>query len=312
MDECKADSVLSQYCDGNNVPDWAKIPVAKVLDSGALKDSPQPNKINPYNDASRAELASMLQNVRVAMGYDTNDVASLPDCDCTGGAAFIEKEEVVSIPTLQICFNDEISAKSAQVGDHFSATTTEEITVNGCTFPCGSRVYGKVTEVVRPSTKCSGAIRLSFDKIESDCQKAELPKQMLCAKVNTSKKNNIIVKALEAPFTWAGGIVGVTGRTIGGVISNLGNAVENTTQGVGVAFGELSRAEFKASGRSIFDSAKTAVKAPFEVVGTTLSGATGLLQYTGDELWYLVDTKGNRVASVNPKEKVTIAFGTNQ
>lgn len=312
MDECKADSVLSQYCDGANVPSWAKISVAKVLDSGALKDSPQPNKINPYNDASRAELASMLQNVRVAMGYDNNDVASLPDCDCTGGAAFIEKEEIVSIPTLQVCFNDEISAKSAQVGDRFAATTTEEITINGCTFPCGSRVYGKVTEVVRPSTRCSGAIRLSFDKIESDCQKADLPKQMLCAQVNTSKKNNFIVKALEAPFAWAGGIVGVTGRTIGGVIANLGNAVENTTQGVGVAVGELSRAEFIASGRSILDSAKTAVKAPFEVVGTTLSGVTGLLQYTGDELWYLVDTKGNRVASVNPKEKVTIAFDGHQ
>ena len=31
-----------------------------------------------------------------------------------------------------------------------------------------------------------------------------------------------------------------------------------------------------------------------------------------DELWYLVDTKGNRVASVNPKEKVTIAFDGHQ
>lgn len=309
MDNSKADAILSEYCDGANVPNWAKIPVAKVLESGALKDTPQPTKINPQHDASRAELASMLQNVRVAIGYDSNDVASLSDCECTGGAAYLEKEEIVAIPTLQVCFNDEISAKSAQVGDHFAATTTEEITINGCSFPCGSRVYGKVTEVVRPSTRCSGAIRLSFDRIESDCQKADLPKQMLCAQVNTSKKNNFIVKLLEAPFTWAGGIVGTAGRTVGGVIANLGNAIENTTQGVGVAVGELSRAEFKASGRSILDSAKTALMAPVEVVGTTLSGVTGLLQYTGDELWYLVDTKGNRVASVNPKEKVTIAFG---
>ncbi len=311
MDDCKADSILSQYCDGKNVPNWAKIPVAKVLEAGALQDNPQPNLINPQKDASRAELASMLQNVRVAIGYDTNDKVSLDDCDCTGGAAFIEKEEVVTIPTLQVCFNDEISAKSAQVGDKFSATTTEEISINGCNFPCGSRVYGHVVEVIRPTAKCQGALRLVFDRIQDDCHKADLPQQILSAQVNKEKKNNFIVKAIEAPFTLLGGLIGVTGRTVGGIVTNVGNSLEGVSQGVGVATGELSRAEFRASGRSLFDAGKTLVMAPVQATGTTLSGVTGLLQYTGDEMMYLVDAKGMKVSSINPKEKVTIAFGCN-
>ena len=44
---------------------------------------------------------------------------------------------------------------------------------------------------------------------------------------------------------------------------------------------------------------------------TALSGTIGLLQTTGDEVAYLVDTKGNRITSVNPRENVTVAFGCN-
>ena len=33
MDQCKADEILSKYADGNTVPNWAKIPIAKSLDN---------------------------------------------------------------------------------------------------------------------------------------------------------------------------------------------------------------------------------------------------------------------------------------
>jgi len=35
----------------------------------------------------------------------------------------------------------------------------------------------------------------------------------------------------------------------------------------------------------------------------------GLFQTTGDEIAYLVDSSGNPISKINPKEKVTIAFG---
>jgi len=33
------------------------------------------------------------------------------------------------------------------------------------------------------------------------------------------------------------------------------------------------------------------------------------LQHTGDEVAYLVDSKGNKITSVNPRENITVAFG---
>ena len=79
--------------------------------------------------------------------------------------------------------------------------------------------------------------------------------------------------------------------------------------GVGVGTGEIFQGQFKAAGRSYVDTGKALVTAPVDTVRTALSGTMGLFQYTGDEITYLVDPRGMKVSSVNPKEKVTIAFG---
>ena len=111
----KAQQILSQYCDGNQVPTWAQIPVAKALDSGVLKTSLNPTTINPCKEASRAEIADMLQNTRVTIGYDTNPVTACDNCPkpadpCCPKQAFMVNEDVVKIPTLKLCFRDEINA----------------------------------------------------------------------------------------------------------------------------------------------------------------------------------------------------------
>ncbi len=310
MDECKANEILNQYCDASNVPDWAKIPVAKAIQAGALSDAPSPSLIAPNKDANRAEIASMLENVRVALGYSSVDKATASaGCGCAGGAAYMEKTDVVKIPTLQLAFKDNVTAKAAHIGDQFAAETTEEVTINGVSYPCGSRVNGKVLEVVRP-TKCDqGAIRLSFDTIQyGDC-KADLPQQVLSAQVNKVKAPNGFVRTIQLPFTWVGGLLGNVGRTVGGAIVTASNAVDNSVQGFGVATGELFTGQFKAAGRSYQDVGKQIVTAPVDVTRTALSGTMGIFQYTGDELTYLVDPKGMKVSSINPKEKVTIAFG---
>ncbi len=310
MDECKADEILSKYNDGCSVPGWAKIPVAKVLNQGGISDFPSPNTIAPNRDASRAEVASMLENVRVAMGYSKDDNIA---CDtCEPRQAFFQNEEIVKMPTLQLTFNDEISAKSANIGDHFAATTIDSVTINGVEFPAGSRVDGKVLEVVRPTKHCQGAIKLSFNTIKFGKCKATLPNQILTAQVNKVKKPNAVARLVEFPFTWTGGLLGNVGRTVGGAIVSASNAVEQVVSGVGVGTGEIFQGQFKAAGRSYVDVGKAIVTAPVDVTRTALSGTMGLFQYTGDELTYLVDPKGMKVSSVNPKEKVTIAFGCQQ
>ncbi len=307
MDSDKADEILSKYKDGSSVPCWAKEHVAKAIENGALKHERNQDYIRPNDKTTRAEASSMLQGMRLAGGYDkSTKTASQP----LGSKTFVEEEERVTIPTLQLTMNDIVNAKHVNVGEQFSATTTNEITIDGQVFPCGSTVRGKVTEVVRPTSKCEGALRLSFNEIIgcNGC-KAQLPKQILTAQVERKKEVNGVVRFIQMPFTLAGSLIGTAGRTIGGAAIGLSNATEALFDQTGVGTSELLSAKFKAAGRSYQDGIKTAFKAPVDLTRTTLSGTLGLFQTTGDEIAYLVDPSGNPIAKVNPKEKITIAFG---
>lgn len=312
LDACKAQSILSQYCDGAKVPDWAQIPVAKALETGVLKDSPAPNTISPCKDASRADIASMLQNLRIAAGYDKDPTptATNSDCGCNTKQAYMETENIVKIPTLKLKFSDEINAKSSHVGQQFAAKTTEEVTINGVCYPCGSRVNGKIVEVIRPSGCQKGALKVAFTEIVgcNGC-KVDLPQQILSAQVSCEKKQNAVARFVAMPFTLVGSLVGTTGRTLGGMLSNAGNAFEDVSNGTGIALGETFQGQFRAAGRSLQDAGKAAIIAPVDFTRTALSGTMGLFQTTGDEVAYLVDPAGTKISAINPKEVVTIAFG---
>lgn len=311
VDKCKAQEILSRYSDGNTVPEWAQIPIATALEKGALNDSPNPKMIAPFKDATRAEIASMLQNIRVNAGIDKNPVTANNDCPMcpVDKKAFIENEELVKIPTLQLEFKDQVTAKSSHVGQKFAAKTLEDVTIDGHLFPCGSNVHGKVVEVIRPSGCQKGALKLAFTDIENCGCKATLPRQILTAQIDKSNTPNIVSRLVTAPFTWAGSIVGIVGRTTGGMLTSLGNAVEDVSTGTGIALGEVFQGQFPAAGRSAYDVVKDTVKAPIDLTRTALSGTMGLFQTTGDEVAYLVDAKGFKISAINPKEHVTIAFG---
>src|SRR5574344_1689530 len=308
MDTCKAKEILGQYCDGDKAPTWAEIPVAKALETGVLNNSPDPKTINPCKDASRADVASMLQTVRIAGGYDKLPTTACNTCQQK--TAYMESEQVVEIPTLKLSFLDQVNAKSSHVGQQFAAKTLEDVTINGKLYSSGSRVNGKIVEVIRPSGCHKGALKLAFTTIE-DCNgcKATLPKQILTAQVACGRKPNAVARFMAMPFTLAGTLVGTACRTIGGIATNASNAVEDFTNGTGIAFDETFQGQFRAAGRSLQDAGKSAIIMPVDATRTALSGTIGLFQTSGDEVAYLVDPKGNRVAQVNPKEQLTIAFG---
>ena len=313
IDECQAKEILSKYCDGNKVPEWARVPIAKALDQGVLKNTTNPNMIEPFKDASRADVASMLQAARLAGGYDKNPQTANECCPVKDDRqAFVENQEIVKIPTLQLEFKDQVNAKSSHVGERFAATTLEDVTIDGQLYPCGSKVIGKVVEVIRPSGCQKGALKLAFTEIENCGCKATLPKQILTAQIDKSNTPNIVSRIVSAPLTWAGSMIGIVGRTTGGMLSNLGNAAEDVTNGVGLALGETFQGQFGAAGRSLGDAVVDTVKAPIDFTRTALSGATGLFQSTGDEVAYLVDAKGYKISAINPKEHVTIAFGCSE
>jgi|GEM_PF-432437 len=311
IDEYKANEILGKYADGGSVPNWARIPVAKSLQSGALKDMPNPNMIQPNKEASRAEVSSMLQTVRVALGYDTNPRTAnniCPACPIEK-SAFMEQEEIVKIPTLKLAMMDQITSKSSHTGQYFRAKTLEDVAINGVSYPCGSTVTGQVVEVIRPSGCDKGALKLSFTEIKNGDCKTNLPKQILQAQINKSKNVNPVARLVEAPFTLAGSLVGTVGRTAGGIVTNLGNAVENVSNDAGYMLGHVFQGEFGAAARNLGDGLWETVKAPIDVTRTALSGTMGLFQTTGDEIAYLVDPRGYKISAVNPREHVTIAFG---
>lgn len=306
MDDNKADEILSRYKDGSSVPCWAKQHVAKAIENGALKNERNQDFIRPNDKTTRAEASAMLQGMRLAGGYDKSTKTA---CQDLGGKTFIEKEQKVTIPTLTLTMNDVINAKHANVGEQFSATTTNDITINGQTFPCGSTVRGKVVEVTRPSKNCKGNLRLSFNQISNGKCKMDLPQQILTAQVQRKKEINPVLRLVQLPFTWAGSVIGTAGRTVGGAAIGLSNAAEALLDQTGVGTSELLGFQFKAAGRSYQDGLKTIVKAPVDLTRTAISGTMGLFQTTGDEIAYLVDPSGNPISKVNPKECVTIAFG---
>ncbi len=311
MDSCQAQEILSKYCDGNEVPSWAAIPVAKSLNVGAIADLPNPNQIRPNADASRAELASMLEQIRIAGGYSNRDIATATDCECTGGAAYMEKTETVTVPTLKICFEDELTARTAHVNDRFAAKTIDPMTINGVLYPEGSIVRGKVLEVERPSKCNNGALKLSFDTIENcDC-KADLPSQVLTAQVNRTHTPNPVARLVQWPFATVGQVVGTAGRAVGGAAIGVSNAFEQVMSEFGTGTGEMFQGKFMAGGRSYLDAGKALLKAPVDLTRTAISGVSGMVQVTGEEVAYLVDPDGKKISSINPREKVTIAFGCN-
>ncbi len=314
MDKDKANQILGRYADGHTVPEWAKIPVAKSLQNGALTDSQNPNMIMPHKDATRAEVASMLQTVRVALGYDTNPKTANNICPAcpVDKKAYQEQEEIVKIPTLKLKMIDQLTAKSSHVGQYFRANTLEDVTINGVTYPCGSTVTGQVVEVIRPSGCDKGALKLAFTDIKNGDCKTKLPKQILSAQVNKSKQVNPVARLVEMPFTLAGSLVGVVGRTAGGILTNVGNAVENVSNDAGYTLGHVFQGKFGAAARNLGDGIYETVKMPVDATRTVLSGTMGLFQTTGDEIAYLVDPKGYKISAVNPREHITIAFGCSE
>lgn len=326
ISDCDATQILSQYQDGCKVPSWAKLAVAKALKQGLLKDTSCPNMINPCLDASRADVASMLSQARVALCIDKPESTG---CACNAcdnqKTAYMENCETVDIPTLKVTMKDQISAANSDIGDHFAAQTIDPVVINGVTYPACSRVNGIIVDLARPNSECNGGLKVALTEIQNGDCKAKLPRQILNAQIECAKKQNWFSRLVQAPFTLVGTTVGIAGRTLGGAVVNVSNAAEAVTNGVGVGTGELFQfgkapctccdsgvTNFGAAYRSYKDAVVALVEAPVDVVRTGLSGTAGVLQNATGELGYLLNPDGKAISAININEKVSFAFGVNQ
>jgi len=330
LTDCEADQILSQYQDACKVPAWAKMSVAKALKSNLLKDTPNPCMINPCEDASRADVASMLSQARIALCIDKPTTTACEcqptGCACENNKTFMETCETVDIPTLKVIMKDQLSSANSDVGDHFLAETVDPMTINGVCYPACSKVRGMIVDIQRPTSQCDGAMKIAFNEIQNGDCKVQLPKQILNAQVDCNRNQNWFSRAVQMPFTLVGGTLGIAGRTVGGIIVNASNAAETVTNNVGIGTGELFQfgksdctccksgmmSNFGSAFRSYKDAVVALALAPVDVARTSISGATGVLQNAGNEIGYLVNPDGKCVSSINMNERVTFAFGVNE
>lgn len=307
---CDPQSVLSSYVDANEIPSWATLPVAKALNAGLTCCLPDSTHIKPNESPSRAEVATMLRTLRQKLCLEPSGPTLAMAAAPTGCASELQPQVVTqTIPVLKVKMQDMVTARTSLINDRFVAKTTEPITINGQTFPCGSDVRGRVVEVIRPGFGKPGGIRLAFDKIGSGSCNAQLPKDILSATVIKEKNPNIIGRVLEVPFTGTGKIVGITGRTVGGTVTIAGNALEGFFNNVGNGTNELFNAKPMAAGRSYLSSGREVVVGTFDIAKTVVTGAAGIVKETGDELAYVISPDGSRIAQINPNENLSIAFG---
>ncbi len=303
LDSSEAKQILSQYPDGYQVPEWAEKSVAEALKAGLYCELPDGNQIRPDDNITRAEVTKMAAQIRQDLALEE------PEPQVTGAAAYVPQKVTMNAPTLSVKIEDQLSSRSSQVGDKFAGKTLEAITINNMSFPKGSRVDGKVVEVIRPKGKSKGALKVAFTEIKAEKQKAVLPQEILSAVVQETHKPNFVARTVQMPLNLAGRVLGIAGRTVGGATIIAGNATEQFFNGVGTAGSELFQGKFRAMGRSLVQGTAGLVVGPFNMARTVFSGAGGIVATPVTEVAYLVNPKGSLISSINPNEIISIAFG---
>jgi hypothetical protein len=310
MSTCEAQKILGAYCDGKDIPGWASIPVAEALNTGLIKNLPENNQVKPNQSASRAEVASMLKQLRMSLGLEPCLQKTGANCPTM---TYQPQMVTTTIPTLKIKLHDLVSSRSSEVGKKIKGYIVEPAMIDGKFFPMGSEVRGQVVEIIRPGIGNPGGIRLGFDNISdgSNCS-TTLPKEVLSATIVTRDNMNIFGRITAFPFTWPGKVLGVAGRTVGGTAIVLSNASEGILNNFGNGTNELLNGHLGAAGRSYWRSVEDIGLGVYDSAYTIGSGLVGIVKESGDEIVYVVNPSGDRVAQINPDEVISIAFACNE
>ncbi len=203
-----------------------------------------------------------------------------------------------------------MSAKTSNIGEAFTAKTTQDVVVDGVTFPCGSIVRGEVIEVQRPGVNKCGFIKVKFNKIknlEDNCEKA-LPSSIASASADDVKNPNFVARLLGFPFTGAGRVVGVAGRTAGSMVNVAANGLEEIGDELGNTFVETLTLHPGRGMASAGNVLATTGKGIFDFGKLIVSGTFGVLYELGDEITYVLVPSLSNSSSLNPNEELTIVF----
>ena len=280
-----------------HIPTWAYGATNEVLATGILDAVP--------------DEAALINNQYLSKEQVTYLVGALAEYlkkNPSAATSAVKASAAASTSEMLIKLEDRLSARVSNAGDRFTARLTAPATINGVTYPEGSKVRGIVSEVVRPGVGNPGFVKVQFKEIVNGETVTALPNVVVEAGADTTKDPNIIARVLGAPLTCAGRILGVAGRTIGQECNLGANAVEEYGDRLSNTLVDTFCLQPVAGVKSFGWSFVTAGKLIWNTVENATGGVFGVGYEIVDEVRYLFAPKYSNNSSLNPKETLKVTF----
>ncbi len=293
--------VVYQGKDVKYIPDWAIGCSKETIASKLLNNVPDQQKIVDDKYLSKEQVAYLIGELRKdfyfykKLGTDPNASASVKNI----------KPEFTS---LNVKLLDRVNARTANVGDIFTAKTLNAVTVDGTNFPVGSIIKARVTDVERPGVKKPGSIKVKFYEIVNGKTEAELPVHLSEAQADMLKNPNVVARILGFPFSTTGRVAGVAGRTVASAANLVSDGTEALGDDLSNAFVETFTLHPGSGAKSVGHMFVTTGKGVYGILKLAVSGPFGVLYEITDELKYIILPSASNNSSLNPNEELTILF----
>ena len=281
-----------------HIPTWAYAATNEVLATGILDAVPDESALINNEYLSKEQVT-----------YLVGALAEYLKKNPSAATSAIKATSEYCGTEMLVKFEDRLSARVSNAGDRFTAKLVSPVTIDGVTYPAGSKVRGIVSEVVRPGVGNAGFIKVQFKEIVNGDSVYALPEVVTEATADTVKDPNFIARVVGAPLTCAGRILGVAGRTIGQECNLGANAVEEYGDRLSNTLVDTFCLQPVAGIKSFGWSFVTAGKLIWNTVENATSGVFGVGYEIVDEVRYLFAPKYSNNSSLNPKEVLKVTFG---
>ena len=285
------------------IPTWANDATAEVLATRLLEEVPDSDKVITAEYLTKEQVAYLIGALRTDLAYyQTLAIDS-------NAPAAVKNYAPVAV---SIKLDDRLSAKTSNIGDHFTAKTTKEVTIKGINFPVKSRIDGRVVEVVRPglNNDNAGYIKVKFLTITNTKTKESLdfPKNISEATSQNQKSPFFLGRVLGFPLSGSGRVLGVVGRTGGAIADTCGNRLEELGDNWSNVFVETLSGHPGTGAKSFAFGGWTIGKGVYDIAKEAVSGTFGVVYEAVDELIYVFVPSLSNDSSLNPNEELVIVF----
>lgn len=277
------------------IPTWAVPATKEVVESSLLKNIPNTKKLLNDEYLSKEQVAYLVGTLRYTFLMGAANGQNV--------GTFTYKPTAISIK-----LSERISARTSNVGDTFTAKTTKDVTIDGVCMPAGSTVKGIVDAVNRPGFKNDPYIKVRFTEIASDTTVIELERDLAAVQVDAEKNPNVASRVLAAPFSAAGRVAGVAGRTAGSGVNVVADGLENLGDNFSDSFSDTFSLHPLKGLKSVGSGFITVGKGVYDLSKLVVSGTFGLLYELGDEVRYIILPSSTNDSSLNPDEELTIIY----